>query len=321
MRLDGSKTELRSMRAGFGEGLVKAGEADKNVVVLCADLAESTQTEAFKKRFPERFIEIGVAEQNLVTVASGMARMGKIPFIASYAVFSPGRNWEQIRTTVCYNDAPVKIIGTHAGLNVGPDGGSHQALEDIALMRTLPRMTVLSPCDANEACKAAIAAAKHDGPVYIRLPREKSPMLTESDTPFQIGKATVVYASNKPAAVGIIATGPLLSKALLAAEKLEAAGKSVKVMNLSTIKPLDHEAILALAHEARALVTVEEHQVAGGMGSAVAELLAAHYPTPIEFVGVKDRFGQSGTADELIELYGLGADHIYEAAQRAILRK
>lgn len=311
------------IRKGFGEGLLKAAEADKNVVGLCADLTESTQMEAFKKKFPERFTEIGVAEQNLVSVASGMAAMGKIPFVSSYAVFSPGRNWEQIRTTVCYNNRPVKIAGSHAGVSVGPDGGSHQALEDIAITRVLPRMVVISPCDAIEAKKATIAAAKTQSPTYIRLAREKTPIITTEDTPFEIGKAQEVFRSTtkNKSCVGIIATGALLFKALKVAQKLEDEGKEVTVLNLATIKPLDEQAIIKLAHETRGIVTVEEHQVAGGMGSAVAECLAAHFPVPIEFIGVKDQFGQTGKPDELIEHYGMGEKDIYAAAQRVMLRR
>jgi transketolase len=320
------------MRAGFGEGLVRAGEADPKVVVLCADLAGSVGVNDFKDKFPNRFIEVGVAEQNLATIASGMATMGKIPFMASYAVFSPGRNWEQIRTTICYNNVPVKVVGSHVGVNVGADGGSHQALEDIALMRVLPKMVVISPCDAIEAKKATIAMAKTKDPTYIRLVREKSPVITTEETPFEIGKANIVYEteksnlksqkkiSTKSRSVGIIATGPLLANALRVAKKLENGGKEVTVLNLSTIKPLDEESIIHLAHQTRAIVTVEEHQIAGGMGSAVAEFLARHIPTPVEFVGVKDRFGQSGQADELIELYEMGEKDIYDAALRAMLR-
>jgi transketolase len=317
------------IRKGFGEGLLKAAEADKNVVGLCADLTESTQMEAFKKKFPERFTEIGVAEQNLVSVASGMAAMGKIPFVSSYAVFSPGRNWEQIRTTVCYNNRPVKIAGSHAGVSVGPDGGSHQALEDIAITRVLPRMVVISPCDAIEAKKATIAAAKTNSPTYIRLAREKTPIITTEDTPFEIGKAQEVFRTKKVAgnskapknSIGIIATGALLFKALKVAQKLEDEGKEVVVLNLATIKPLDEHAIIKLAHETGGIVTVEEHQIAGGMGSAVAECLAAHFPVPIEFIGVKDQFGQTGKPDELIEHYGMGEKDIYAAVQRVMLRR
>ncbi|MEK7501646.1 MAG: transketolase C-terminal domain-containing protein [Patescibacteria group bacterium] len=313
--------ERVSMRAGFGEGLIKAAERDKRVVGLCADLAESVQMQAFKEKFPDRFIEVGVAEQNLVTVASGMAAMGKIPFVGSYAVFSPGRNWEQIRTTICYNNVPVKIIGSHAGLNVGADGGSHQALEDIALMRVLPRMVVISPCDAIQAKKAIMAMAKTDSPTYIRLAREKSAVITTEETPFEIGKAQIVYKSNGKLDVGIIATGAMLYRALFVAKRLEEEGKKVAVMNLSTIKPLDEDAVIKLAHEAGALVTIEEHQIAGGMGSAVAECLAKHFPVPIEFIGVNDLFGQSGTPKELFENYNMGEKDVYEAVKRVILRK
>jgi transketolase len=333
-KLFDADVELEHVRKGFGLGLLQAAETDKRIVGLCADLTESTHMQAFKDKFPDRFVEVGVAEQNLVTVASGMAAMGKIPFASSYAVFSPGRNWEQIRTTICYNDRPVKIVGSHAGVNVGPDGGSHQALEDIALMRTLPRMTVISPCDAIEARKAAITAAKTSQPTYIRLAREKTPVITTAETPFEIGKARIFWkptvgartgmgavVHGKKADVGIIATGPLLYEALKAARELEASGRGVIVMNLSTVKPLDTDAIIRLAQEAGAIVTVEEHQIAGGMGSAVAECLVANYPVPIEFVGVKDQFGQSGTPEELMKLYGLDSKHVLEAVHRVIVRK
>ncbi|MGC9605630.1 MAG: transketolase C-terminal domain-containing protein [Minisyncoccia bacterium] len=311
------------IRQGFGEGLLKAAEMDKRVVGLCADLTESTHMLAFKQKFPDRFVEIGVAEQNLATVASGMAAMGKIPFISSYAMFSPGRNWEQIRTTVAYNNRPVKIAGSHAGVSVGPDGGTHQAIEDLAITRVIPRMVVISPCDAIEARKATLAAAKTDSPTYIRLAREKTPIMTTDDTPFSIGKAAIFFMpeNGKKADVAIIATGALLHRALKTAKELEGNGKNVTVMNLSTIKPLDADAVINLAHEAGAVVTVEEHQVAGGMGSAVAECLAAHYPVPIEFIGIKDRFGQSGRPDELIELYGMGEKDILDAARKAMVRK
>jgi len=314
--------EQVSMRHGFGEGLVLAGAADKDVVALCADLTESLNMQAFKDKFNNRFIEVGVAEQNLVTVASGMAAMGKIPFVGSYAVFSPGRNWEQIRTTITLNNVPVKIIGSHVGVSVGPDGASHQMLEDIALMRALPNMIVISPCDAIEARKAAIAAAKNNKPTYIRLTRDKTPVITSEHTPFEIGKAAVVFKSEKKQHdLGIIATGHLLYRALLIAKRLENEGKSVMVMNLATIKPLDEHAVTKFAQETGAIVTIEEHQIAGGIGSAVAECLARNHPVPIEFIGVKDQFGQSGTANELLEHYEMGESHIYAAAQRAMLRK
>ncbi len=337
------------IRKGFGEGLLEAAQADKRIVGLCADLTESTHMSKFKEKFPERFVEIGVAEQNLATVASGMAAMGKIPFITSYAMFSPGRNWEQIRTTIAYNDRPVKIAGSHAGVSVGPDGGTHQAIEDIALMRVIPNMVVISPCDSIQAKKATLAAAKTDVPTYIRLAREKTPVMTTEQTEFEIGKGQVVFSSGEgtgdrrsedrtggglqgivksqksksstPLDVGIIATGALLFKAIKAAQKLSEEGCKVTVLNIHTIKPLDEDAVIKLAHESRALVTVEEHQVIGGLGSAVAECLAAHFPTPIEFIGVKDLFGQSGKPDELIEHYGMGEKDIYAAAQRVMLRK
>jgi transketolase len=310
------------IRRGFGEGLKAAGEADRNVVGLCADLTESTQMHLFKEKFPERFVEIGVAEQNLAGVASGMAAMGKIPFMGSYAIFSPGRNWEHIRTTICYNDRPVKIVGSHAGLSVGPDGGSHQMLEDIALARVIPRMIVLSPCDAIEAKKATVALAKTGTPVYLRLARDKTPIITTENTPFEIGKAEVFFQPIVgKSSVGIIATGALLYKALKAAEALEKEKISVTVLNLATIKPLDEKAIVHLAKEAGAIVTVEDHQIVGGMGSAVAELLAKHHPVPMEFVGVKDEFGQSGKSEELIELYGMGEKSIKEAVKKVLKRK
>ena len=324
--------EQVTMRKGFGEGLVLAGEADANVVGLCADLTESTQMHLFQKKYPERFVQVGVAEQNLAGVASGMAAMGKVPFIGSYAIFSPGRNWEIIRTTICYNNVNVKIVGSHAGVSVGPDGGSHQALEDIAITRVLPRMTVISPCDTIEAKKATIAAAKIKGPVYIRLAREKSPIITTEETPFEIGKAQIVYQEAGPLPdgiegehfllrVGVIATGALVHKAIVAAKELANEGIAVEVMNLATIKPLDTTAVVALAKKFGAIVTVEEHQIAGGMGSAVAECLTQNNPVPIEFVGVRDQFGQSGTASELIEHYGMGISHIKEAVKKVLKRK
>ncbi|HTK33184.1 MAG TPA: transketolase C-terminal domain-containing protein [Candidatus Paceibacterota bacterium] len=316
------------IRKGFGEGLLQAAEADKRIVGLCADLTESTHMLTFKQKFPERFVEMGIAEQNLAALASGMAAMGKIPFITSYAMFSPGRNWEQIRTTIAYNNRPVKIAGSHAGISVGPDGGTHQAIEDIAITRVIPRMVVISPCDAIEARKATIAASKTDSPTYIRLAREKTPVITTDETPFEIGKAQVVFDSRvtnddhtRNLDVGIIATGALLYKALKVARKLNQEGKKVAVVNLSTIKPLDEDTIIKIAHDASAIVTVEEHQIAGGMGSAVAECLAKHFPVPIEFVGVKDQFGQSGTPDELIAHYGMDEKDIHQAVLKVLMRK
>ena len=305
------------IRKGFGEGLLSAGEQNQRVVGLCADLTESTQMHFFAEKFPQRFIEMGVAEQNMASVASGLAAMGKIPFISSYAMFSPGRNWEQIRTTICYNNRPVKIAGSHAGGSVGPDGGTHQALEDLAIARVLPRMVVISPCDAIEARKATEASAVTNTPVYLRLAREKTPVMTTNETPFEIGKAQIFWQGNKPR-VGIIATGALLYQALLAAKELEEKGIAVEVMNLSTIKPLDKKAIVALANRAKAIVTVEEHQVAGGMGSAVAECLAEHKPVPMRFVGVHDQFGQSGKPEELLKHYGMDKDAIIKAVKELV---
>ena len=310
------------IRKGFGQGLLLAGEKNENVVGLCADLTESTQMYLFADKFPDRFVQVGVAEQNLVTVASGMAAMGKIPFCSSYAMFSPGRNWEQIKTTITYNDRPVKIIGSHSGISVGPDGGTHQALEDIALMRVMPNIDVISPCDAIEAKKATLALVQTDKPAYLRLAREKTPIITTEETPMQVGKAEIYWLPEVGIAqVGIIATGGLVARALLAAKELEAEGIKTKVMNLATIKPLDIKAVLVLAKECKKIVTVEEHQIAGGMGSAVAEVLAQNFPVPIEFIGVRDLFGQSGSPDELVEHYGMGKNSIVEAVKKVLHRK
>ncbi|MEK7228375.1 MAG: transketolase C-terminal domain-containing protein [Patescibacteria group bacterium] len=310
------------IRKGFGEGLVLAGESNKDIVALCADLTESTQMHFFKDKFPERFIEVGVAEQNLATVASGMAAMGKYPFFSSYAMFSPGRNWEQIRTTLAYNDRKAVIVGSHAGVSVGPDGGTHQAIEDIALMRVLPRMTVLSPCDAIQAKKITLALSANPTLAYLRLAREKTPVITTEDTPLEIGKGQILYRPEGIAHVAIIATGALVANALRAAKDLEEK-KHIKVIvvNIHTIKPLDEELIIKVAKEAKAVVTVEEHQIVGGLGGAVAECLAKSAPTPIEFIGVQDQFGQSGTPKELIEHYGMGRDAIEQAVLKLIERK
>lgn len=309
--------EMKPIRAGFGEGLLAAGEADERVVGLCADLLDSTKMNLFAEKFPKRFIEIGVAEQNLASVASGMAAMGKIPFITSYAMFSPGRNWEQIRTTICYNDVPVKIAGSHAGVSVGPDGGTHQAIEDIAITRVIPNMVVISPCDAIEAKKATIACAKTGHPTYLRLAREKTPVITTENTPFEIGKAYTVFETEGDFDVTVIATGALLHKAIEAAKEASDEGVKVAVINCHTIKPLDEKTILDYARRSKSLVTVEEHQKAGGLGGAISELCARECPISIEFIGVDDKFGQSGAPDELIEHYGMGKDSIKEAIGRA----
>jgi len=311
--------EMKPIRDGYGEGLLALGEKNPKVLALAADLSESTRTEAFAKKFPERFFELGVAEQNMATVAAGLAIAGKIPFIASYATFSPGRNWEQIRTTICYNDANVKIAGHHAGLMTGPDGATHQALEDIALMRTLPNMKVIVPCDAIEARKATLAAEHIWGPVYLRFAREKTAVVTTEKTPFVPGKAEVFWEGKKPRVV-IFACGTMVAPALLAAAALERERVNVIVANVHTIKPLDEEAILRLSERAGAVVTAEEHQVAGGLGGAVAELLARKLPTPMEFVGVHDSFGESGSPAQLFEKYGLGVKDIVSAVKRVIRR-
>ena len=311
--------DLAATRDGFGKALLELGEKDPRVVVVCADLAESTRVLAFKEKYPERYVEVGVAEQNLATVASGLANYGKIPFIASYAAFSPGRNNEQIRTTVSLNNVPVKIAGMHAGLSVGPDGATHQALEDMALMRVQPNMTVISPCDAEEAYKATLAAAALNKPVYLRFAREKSPTMTTSASPFEIGKGSLVWLGEN-SQVTIVATGPLLYQALLAAKELEGT-IAVSVINMPSIKPFDAKMLVAAAMGTRAIVTVEEHQVAGGLGSAVAEILAEQCPVPVEFVGVRDAFGQSGTTPELYAHYGLNAAHIKAATECVVKRR
>lgn len=314
--------EQAPIRKGFGEGLLAAGEIDPRVVALCADLTESTTMIHFAKKFPARYVQVGIGEQSMASVASGLAAMGKIPFFSSYAMFSPGRNWEQIRTTIAYNDRNCKIIGSHAGISVGPDGGTHQAVEDIAITRVIPRMTVIAPCDAIEAKKATLAAAIYDGPVYIRLAREGTPIVTTEETPFAIGKAEVFFTPNNglKTSIGIIATGSLVYNAIMAAKALEGEEIGAKVLNLPTVKPLDEEAVLALAKEAGAIVSVEEHQRKGGMGSAVAEYLAQTHPTKQAFIGVDDQFGQSGTPSELVEHYGMGISAIVAAAKKLIGR-
>lgn len=329
-KLFDTDVDQKPTRDGFGIGLVQAADENSNVVGLCADLTESTRMEAFAKKYPERFVEMGVAEQNMASVASGMAAMGKIPYIASYAMFSPGRNWEQIRTTICYNEQNVKICGAHAGVSVGPDGATHQAIEDIAIMRPIANMSVFSPCDMWEAKKVTYAVSKVIGPAYMRFAREKTPVFTTEETPFEIGKAQVFWdAEGSPDAksgrasldVAIISCGPLTHNAILAAAELELKGIKVRVINNVSIKPMDEAVIIQAACDAGAVVTVEEHQVAGGMGSAVAEVLAKNYPVPIEFIGVQNRFGESGAPNELLEAFGMGVSHIIAAAQKVINRK
>ena len=307
-------------RAGYGEGLLKAGEENPNVVALTADLMESTYTSLFAKKFPERFFECGVAEQNMAGVASGLGVSGKIPFISSYATFSPGRNWEQIRTTIAYNDSNVKIAGHHAGISTGADGATHQATEDIALMRVLPNMKVIVPVDSIEASKATIAAAQIYGPVYLRFQREKTPIMTTKETPFTPGKVEIFWISKKPQVL-IIGVGPLVYKALVAARDLEKEKIETLVVNCHTIKPLDTKKILELAKKCKAVVTVEEHQIYGGLGGAISEFLSANYPVPIEFIGLKDTFGESGPPEQLIEKYGLDVSDIKSAVKKVIKRK
>ncbi|MFY9720078.1 MAG: transketolase C-terminal domain-containing protein [Candidatus Cybelea sp.] len=311
--------KLVPTRNGFGEGLIEAGSRNRDVLGICADLSESTRFEGFKKARPQQYIEIGVSEQMLVAMAGGLAAVGKIPWIASYAMFNPGRSWEQVRTIMALNETNVKIAGAHAGVSVGPDGATHQAIEDIAIMRVIPHMTVVVPCDSVQTKKAAIALSEAWGPVYLRFGREKSPVITTDDSPFEIGKVQILREGSD---VAIVACGILVYNALIAADLLSAEhGIECCVVNNHTVKPMDEAAVVNAARTCGAVVTVEEHQKAGGMGSRVAEILAAQLPTPIEFVGVDDRFGQSGDPVELIEYYGMGVSAIVGAARRAHERK
>lgn len=309
--------ERVASRDGFGKGLILAGKADSNVYGLCADLLESTRMEGFAKEFPERYIEVGVAEQNMIGIAAGLALTGKIPFAASYATFSPGRSWDQIRVSVCYSRANVKIVGCHAGVSVGPDGATHQALEDLAIVRVLPEITVISPCDSLEAEAATLAAARHQGPVYIRLGREKTPIIGTKQSPFIIGKANVLRDGTD---VLIIATGALVYEALLAADTLTQEKIEATVINLSTLKPLDRETLTRLGRHCGAVVTVEEHQVTGGLFGAISEFYASTNPLPIEPVAMPDRYGESGAPDELLKKFGLKARDIRSAVHRAMKR-
>ena len=308
-------------RDGFGQGLLEAGK-EKNVVVLSADLEESTRCHWFAKVYPERFFECGVAEQGMTTIAAGLAVAGKIPFISSYANFCPGRTWEQVRTTACYNNANVKIAGNHAGISVGPDGATHQATEDVAIMRALPNMRIVVPCDSIEAQKATMAVSQIYGPMYIRLQREKTPIMTTKETPFVFGKAYPLWISNKKDIdVLIVGMGPLLHKALLAAKELEKEKISSMVLNSHTIKPLDEKEILTWAKKAGAVVTVEEHNIIGGLGGAVAELLAEKLPLPLERVGIQDMYGESGKPEELIKKYHLDVKDVIVAVKKVVRRK
>lgn len=316
---DDKKLKQVPTRNGYGEGLVEAGTSDKSIVVLCADLTESTRSLAFKETFPDRFVQMGVSEQSMASIAAGMAMAGKTPFISSYACFSPGRNWEQIRTTVALNNVNVKIAGAHAGVSVGPDGATHQMIEDIALMRVLPNMRVLVPCDSVETKKATIAAAKLEGPCYVRFAREKSPVFTTGKTPFKVGRAEVYRHGSD---LTIIGAGPLLYEALLAAQMLSKDhGIECRVLNLCSVKPVDVKAVIKAAKDTGAIVTVEEAQAAGGVGGLVAEILSQHCPVPLERIGIQDRFGESGKPRELQEAMELTAPSILRAAQRALKRK
>jgi len=309
-----------AIREGYGAGLLQAGEEDESVVALCADLTGSTKTNLFADKFPERFVEVGIGEQSMASVASGLSAMGKVPFIASYAMFSPGRNWEQIRTTICYNNSNVKIAGSHAGVSVGPDGGTHQAIEDIAITRTIPRMHVIVPCDVEEARKATLAAAKYKGAFYLRYAKENTPVMTTEKTPFSIGKANTMWESEDPQ-VALIACGTAMHHTMEAAKQLEEEGIGSIVLNNASVKPMDVKKVIEAAKKTGAVVTCESHQILGGMGSAVAEVLSQNYPVPQELIGVHDDFGQSGTPEELLAHYKIDTPSIVAAAKKAISRK
>ena len=310
--------EMVPTRDGFGIGLVEMGQKDENVVVLCADLSDSTRAAKFQEKFPNRFIEMGVQEQNMATVAVGLALNGKIPFVSTYAVFSPGRNWDQVRISACYNAANVKFAGAHSGITVGPDGATHQAMEDIALTRVLPGMTVLVPADAQELRKIVHAAAHIKGPVYFRFGRTATPAFTTKETPFAVGKALVLREGKD---VAIVGAGPIIHAALLAADRLVEQGISCRVINNPSVKPLDNETIEKAARECGAVVTCEEHQVAGGVGSAIAEALATTFPVPMEFVGMHNSFGESGEPEELLKKYHMDVHGIVAAVKKVYKRK
>lgn len=311
--------EQRATRDGYGEGLVEIGAENPNVVVLCGDLKESTRAEWFEKKYPDRFIECGIAEQNMAAMAAGLALSGKIPFVATYAVFCPGRNWDQVRISIAYQKLPVKLSGAHAGISVGPDGATHQAMEDLALMRVLPNMTVLTPCDAEETRKAVHAAVEVDGPVYLRFARHKTPVFTTRRTPFTVGRALLLAEGDD---VTVIACGPIVYSALEGARILARERIGVRVLNMATVKPLDREAIQQAARGTGAIVTAEEHQRHGGLGSAVAEVLVSEGPpVPQEFVAMPDHFGESGEPSELLAHYGMDAQGIVAAVHRVLKRK
>jgi transketolase len=311
--------EMVPTRNGYGEALIQLGQTDERVVVLTADLAESTRVQEFANKYPNRFVECGVAEQNMMGIAAGLAANGKVPFVSSYAVFSPGRNWDQLRVSVCYSNLNVKIAGAHTGVSVGPDGATHQALEDIAITRVLPNLTVIVPCDYLETKKAALATATQVGPVYFRFTREKTPVITSESTPFEIGRAQILIEHGTDAA--IVACGTLVYQSLVAAKELHEEGINVTVVNNHTIKPVDIPTLLRVARDCGAVVTVEEHQVMGGMGSAVSEVLSQNYPVPMEFIGMPNTFGQSGQPEELLEKYGMSVVKIKQVVKNVIKRK
>ena len=311
-------TGKKDTRSGFGVGLLKAGQANPNVVALTADLKGSLKMDAFAAEFPERFVQCGIAEANMVGVAAGLAITGKIPFIGSFAEFVTGRVYDQLRQEVAYGQTNVKIASSHAGITLGEDGATHQTMEDIALMRALPGMVVLNPCDFNQTVQATIAAAKYNGPVYLRFGRPSVPNFTPADEPFEIGKAIVM---NEGSDVTILVTGHTVWEALLAADILEAEGIKAEVLDIATIKPLDEKAVIASAAKTGAVVVAEEHNMAGGLGEAVAGVLALNRPTPMEFVNGADKFGQSGTPAALMAAYGIDAAHIAEAARKVVKRK
>jgi transketolase len=312
--------EKDATRSGYGAGLIELGTQDPNVVVLCADLTESTKADKFAKAFPERFFQVGVAEQNMAAIAAGLGVSGKTAFISSYATFSPGKNWETIRTTIVYNESNVKIAGHHAGIMTGPDGATHQATEDIASVRALPIIKIIVPCDSVQGRLATIHSGKDNGPYYLRFSRDKTPIITTDDTPFEFGKAQTFWTVENPQAV-IFATGYMVYYALVAAKELEEEGIQILVTNIHTIKPLDEATIIAQAKQTGAVVSVEDHQVAGGLGSAIAEVLSKNFPTPQEFIGLQNTFGESGTPIELIEKYGMGTQSIKDTIKKVIARK
>lgn len=312
------KLEQKPTRDGYGEGVVLAGEENKNIVVLCCDLTESTRSLAFKKKYPERFVQMGVSEQSMVVIAAGMAMAGKVPWISSYTMFCPGRAWEQVRTNLALNEVNVKIAGAHSGVSVGPDGATHQAVEDIAIMRCIPKMMVVAPCDMTETKKVVLALSRTVGPAHVRFARDKTPIFTTEETPFTLGKAEIFREGND---VAIIACGPLVHNALLAAHELSKKGIECAVVNNHTIKPMDEKTITSVAKKCGAVVTVEEHQVMGGMGSAVAEILARKNPVPMEFIGMQNTFGESGEPLALIEHFGMGVSSIKDAVKRVLKRK